>query len=559
LKSQQDPHFTQYFDNYLFLNPAYAGNSGGFNLSAIHREQWVGFEGRPRTSIISMHSPLNNEAFGLGLSVARDVLGPVGRTYVFGDVSYGLTFKNKSKLTLGIKPGMSFITTRISELQTAQNNDPSFQNNYLNRINPNIGLGIFYQSSSFFAGFSTPRILELSMDGSSNNKEIRHYYTTIGGNIKLSENWDLRPTSMLKFSVNTPISIDFSVAAAYKKFFHLGAMYRFQSALGIFGQFIVNKQFKIGLASDFSTSVIRNNSAGTYEILLSYDIISNKDDQPKSNYVDQLKVISDKDGDLIPDKDDLCPEIAGSIKFKGCPDTDGDGLSDIEDQCPNNSGPKEKRGCPLFEATNDRDNDGIIDSLDKCPDLVGAKENNGCPLPDSDGDGILDKDDQCPNIAGTIENNGCPEKDTDGDGLKDKSDACPMTPGPIENNGCPKIEKDIEDVLNSAFNNLEFESGKDKIKTSSIPALDKLAAVLTKNSNFNLDISGHTDNVGDDNGNMLLSKKRSEAVKAYLISKGIEASRLNVFYFGETKPISDNTTPEGRKKNRRVEMKIVFN
>jgi outer membrane protein OmpA-like peptidoglycan-associated protein len=90
------------------------------------------------------------------------------------------------------------------------------------------------------------------------------------------------------------------------------------------------------------------------------------------------------------------------------------------------------------------------------------------------------------------------------------------------------------------------------------PALDKLAEVLKNKPLWKLEISGHTDNVGDDNGNLVLSKKRAEALKNYLISKGINADRLVTLYFGETKPIADNNTPEGRKKNRRVEMKIVF-
>jgi outer membrane protein OmpA-like peptidoglycan-associated protein len=133
-----------------------------------------------------------------------------------------------------------------------------------------------------------------------------------------------------------------------------------------------------------------------------------------------------------------------------------------------------------------------------------------------------------------------------------------MTPGPIENKGCPIIEKEIEEVLNTAFNNLEFQTGKDIILDESKPSLDELAIVLTKKPSWKLDISGHTDNVGDDNANMVLSKKRAEALKVYLISREVKGEQLNVFYFGETKPIADNNTPEGRKKNRRVEMKIVF-
>ncbi|MBM3184816.1 MAG: OmpA family protein [Bacteroidetes bacterium] len=283
------------------------------------------------------------------------------------------------------------------------------------------------------------------------------------------------------------------------------------------------------------------------------DKIPDKDDDcPEIAGLKEFKGCPDRDGDKIIDKNDDCPDVAGLAQFKGCPDTDGDGIPDPEDACPNAAGPKENQGCP------DKDGDGLFDFVDGCPDVAGPKENNGCPWPDTDGDGILDKDDDCPTIKGPKENKGCPYKDSDNDGLLDKDDDCPMTPGPKENKGCPVIEEEVVEVIQTAFNNLEFETAKDIILDPSKPALDKLADVLTNKPLWKLEISGHTDNVGDDNANLVLSKKRAEALKNYLISKGISANRLTTLYFGETKPIADNNTTEGRKKNRRVEMKIVF-
>lgn len=128
----------------------------------------------------------------------------------------------------------------------------------------------------------------------------------------------------------------------------------------------------------------------------------------------------------------------------------------------------------------------------------------------------------------------------------------------MNNKGCPEIEKEVQEILKTAFEDLEFETGKDIIKSSSFPSLNELAEVLKKKSEWLLQISGHTDNVGDDQKNLILSKNRAEAVKLYLSSKGIDSGRFNVLYFGETMPITSNDTPLGRQKNRRVEMKIVF-
>jgi outer membrane protein OmpA-like peptidoglycan-associated protein len=281
-------------------------------------------------------------------------------------------------------------------------------------------------------------------------------------------------------------------------------------------------------------------------------LMDKEDDCPEIAGLTEFKGCPDSDGDKIMDKEDECPEIAGLAEFKGCPDTDIDGIKDSDDACPQNAGPKENQGCP------DKDSDGLFDFIDTCPEIAGPKENNGCPWPDTDGDGILDKEDACPLLKGPEANMGCPYKDTDGDGLLDKDDDCPNTAGPIENKGCPIIEVEIVEVLRTAFDNLEFESGKDIILEVSKVALDELADVLIKKATCKLEISGHTDNIGDANFNLVLSKKRAEALKNYLIFKGVDANRLTTFYFGETQPLIDNTTLEGRKKNRRVEMKITF-
>jgi outer membrane protein OmpA-like peptidoglycan-associated protein len=308
-------------------------------------------------------------------------------------------------------------------------------------------------------------------------------------------------------------------------------------------------------------------------------IQDSKDDCPTVAGIPEFNGCPDRDGDKIMDKKDSCPDVAGPIEYNGCPDTDGDkiidkkdscptiagvlylqgcpdrdkdSITDADDLCPDNFGPRENNGCP------DTDKDGIFDYLDDCPLIFGPKENNGCPWPDTDADGLLDKDDDCPLLAGPIENKGCPYKDTDGDGLLDKDDDCPNTPGPIANKGCPVIEVEEVEILKTAFDALEFAFGKDIILDVSKPSLIELAGVLKKKPTWKLEITGHTDDVGDDQANLVLSKKRAEAIRKFLSQEGIEPTRLIVLFFGEMKPIADNTTKEGRQKNRRVEMKIVF-
>jgi type IX secretion system PorP/SprF family membrane protein len=275
--AQQDPHFTQYFDNMLFVNPAYAGSNKLLTATAIHREQWVGFAGRPSSTTLSIHSPLSYESVGVGLTAVRDVIGPTKQTMFYGDFSYTLRFKRKGTLSFGLKAGLNVINNESQSLETVDQGDAQLAVNVINRINPNFGGGIYYRSPQFFAGLSVPRIMQQSYDGTSTNLEKRHYFGIIGGIIPLDPLWKLRPTAQIKLTVGAPISIDASVAGIYNDKFWIGAMYRVDAAVGIFAQYQLNEQFRMGMASDFGTKAIRNYNSGTFELLISYDFSFSKE------------------------------------------------------------------------------------------------------------------------------------------------------------------------------------------------------------------------------------------------------------------------------------------
>lgn len=268
----------------------------------------------------------------------------------------------------------------------------------------------------------------------------------------------------------------------------------------------------------------------------------------------ELNGCPDKDGDKITDAEDKCPDVPGLAELNGCPDKDGDKITDAEDDCPELAGILEFKGCP------DTDSDGIQDKEDDCPTEKGVKSANGCP--DRDGDGLADKLDKCPDEAGPKDNLGCPYGDIDKDGVLDKDDDCPKIPGPADNKGCPKqdikaVEK-IQKAIDLAFDNLEFETKKDLIRVSSYPALNNLVNNLKDKGNYTLSLVGHTDNVGNPQENLTLSINRAEAVKKYLVNKGIDPKFIITEGKGDTMPIADNKTAAGRQKNRRVEMKAKF-
>lgn len=249
----------------------------------------------------------------------------------------------------------------------------------------------------------------------------------------------------------------------------------------------------------------------------------------------------DTDDDGVLDKDDDCPDVAGTLN--GCPDADGDGIKDSEDVCPNVAGLAAFNGCP------DTDGDGVQDSEDECPTVAG--DLNGCP--DRDGDGVKDSEDECPNVAGDL--NGCP--DGDNDGVKDEDDNCPETFGLVENGGCPEVSEEVQEVLDLAVENIQFNTGSDVLRTSSYESLNRVAELMEEN-NFDIELKGYTDNTGNAGANLELSRRRANAVRQYLVDQGISVARISAQGFGIADPIADNSTREGRAKNRRVEIEIVY-
>jgi len=252
---------------------------------------------------------------------------------------------------------------------------------------------------------------------------------------------------------------------------------------------------------------------------------------------------TDKDG--VSDKKDLCPDVAGLAQFDGCPDTDGDGIIDSKDNCPKTKGLEAFGGCP------DTDGDGVPDKSDQCPKTKGLKALGGCP--DSDGDGVSDKSDDCPNEKGSKALRGCP--DSDGDGVADKYDECPNEKGIKALKGCPKKEEEKSPLVkNTTLYTVYFDHANTTVKKTHLNELDNIVKTLKKYPDSKVEINGHADSVGDENMNLKLSKNRAKIVMNYLVNQGISKKRLMVNGFGESKPIANNNTKEGRAKNRRAEL-----
>src|SRR5690606_40202360 len=139
----------------------------------------------------------------------------------------------------------------------------------------------------------------------------------------------------------------------------------------------------------------------------------------------------------------------------------------------------------------------------------------------------------------------------------DPDDDCPFAAGIEANNGCPEIKKEDRDLLELAMRAVQFDLGKATLRPESFKILDQISSILSRYKDYNLSISGHTDNTGNPLTNQRLSENRAKSCYEYLISKGVNPSRLSYAGYGESVPIADNQSAEGRSLNRRVEFTLV--
>ncbi len=263
----------------------------------------------------------------------------------------------------------------------------------------------------------------------------------------------------------------------------------------------------------------------------------------------------------------LLEGFCGLTVFLSTGDMDRDGIADRLDACPRDpedfDGFEDTDGCP----DEDNDQDGILDSADACPDSPedrdGFQDDDGCPDPDNDGDGIPDAADGCPNAAedldGFRDQDGCPDLDNDGDGVADTDDTCPGTPTGmrVDEHGCPAAAAAPDMARDLILEGVNFRSGSAELVTGSLLVLEGVARSMLAHPEAMIEIRGHTDATGSAEANRALSQQRALAVRDALIRFGVAPSRITAIGYGEDYPIAPNDTPEGRARNRRVELHRV--
>jgi len=274
VSAQQDPMFTQYMHNPVSINPAYAGSRGTLNLVAMHRQQWVGIEGSPKTLTLSVNSPFINYNVGVGLSLLYDELGPTRQTGIYADYAYHLRVTNKTKLAFGLKGGVNIYDINLHGLRGSEGDEHVALYGYRKLYHPNVGVGSYLYSDRFYVGFSVPKMLQNNLSDDDNtliNKEERHYFFSGGVVLDVSENIKFKPSTTVRIVSGAPVSAEFSAAVLLNDRLWLGGMYRLGDAAGAMVKFDLTNQLSLGYSYDFTLSELRPYNQGTHEVYISYD------------------------------------------------------------------------------------------------------------------------------------------------------------------------------------------------------------------------------------------------------------------------------------------------
>ncbi len=275
--AQQEVMVSQYMFNGLFLNPAYAGSHGYLSSSLLHRAQWVQMEGAPRTSMLALDGTVMNGKMGLGFSMVHDQIGVSRDLDMAGHYAYHLKINDESRLSFGLRAGLSVYSARLTDLLYWDTSDQVFQSDIKNQAVGKFGFGVYWYDRSAFIGLSVPTIYaadgKVSTDVGSalDHYFTQHFYLHAGKVWPLNEVFDIKPSVLVKYMPNAPVQADVNCNLLYKERIWFGAGYRTGDAIVAMVEYQVTPQMRIGYAYDMNTSRLRTYNTGSHEIMLGMD------------------------------------------------------------------------------------------------------------------------------------------------------------------------------------------------------------------------------------------------------------------------------------------------
>ena len=283
--AQQEGQYTQFMYNKTLVNAGYAGARRVHSISAIYRNQWMGFSGNPQSYLVSYDGSIGKK-LGVGINLVNQELGVTKNQYANMMLSYGVIQTDEMSLRMGINGAIRRYTYSLTDpnIYIQDPNDASLRQSEQTAKNYfNVGAGMYFDYKNYYVGLSVPNLNKnlISVGYNPNSttaaQEKQHIYLMAGGLFKIKEDIELKPSIMFKYVSNAPFSLDANLSAVFKRRFTAGVSYRYGESGGVgdsidaLAFFQISDRLGIGAAYDFTISGLRNHTSGTLEAMIRYD------------------------------------------------------------------------------------------------------------------------------------------------------------------------------------------------------------------------------------------------------------------------------------------------
>ncbi len=298
LSAQQESQFTQFYYNKMHLNPGYAGTRGLASVTALYRNQWLGFEGAPISKVITFDTPMAGGRAGLGANLSQHTVGIFNNFYGTLAYNYNIPIQEDVNFRIGLQGVVRYFTidfsdpTVVTQLPIAQDN--SLRPGEENQTKGDVGIGAYLDVKDFYIGISVPHLLKNEITFNNDPvitevaTELPHIYGMAGALIPFSEKFAIRPSVLVKYVNNAPLDMDINLSGVFNYAFIAGVAYRLGGSgsgesidFNLFYQF---DKFGIGVAYDYTLSDLQDYNNGSIEALIRYDFKKEKENMANPRF-----------------------------------------------------------------------------------------------------------------------------------------------------------------------------------------------------------------------------------------------------------------------------------
>ncbi len=295
LNAQQEAQYTQFMYNKLYLNPAYAGARGVPSVTAIYRNQWLGFDGAPQSILAGFNGPFLSPRVGVGVTVSNLKIGLQRDFFASLAYSYDMVAQEDVSIRIGLSGSLRSLGFAYNEANAFQSGDLSIDKQKVSDFYGNVGAGVYGTFvNRYYFGISVPRLYANAIGLSNVNatvlaKESRHFYGMAGAIVPLSDDISLMPSVLLKYVKNAPFDADINLNLDIRQKFTVGVSYRMGGdgigdSVDLLALWQATPQLGVGAAYDFSLSNLKDYNSGSVEVMLQYDLKkANSGRKKKSN------------------------------------------------------------------------------------------------------------------------------------------------------------------------------------------------------------------------------------------------------------------------------------